>query len=570
MELSYDQAAVVARTERAVVCLASPGSGKTHTLTAVIADRIERGEVQPSEVLALTFTRLAAAQLRTRLRRVLGDRSRAVTIGTFHGVAYEVIRQNWKAMGFASPEIAVYDRSEQKALIKETIFTSRYSCSVTAVLREIDGLAENFFVNINHDDAPRDVAAVGAMYRRALIEHNALDYSLIPFVFMEGLRSGKIVTPWRDIFVDEAQDLDRAQHWAFERMRPTRIFFVGDIDQMVYGWRGASFAAFRTAMKSWQAAQTFLPVNYRSGARIVGAAQELIRHNVDRFDKGMRPADGAVEGEVRVRPEAELTEAVRALPEGSVAVLARTNDEVAAIATHLAAAGIECERSGRRDKVLERPDVKLALAYLIWPEWAHSPVLMARVLTAEGLSDLWVEQIRSVARRFGVPLYKQALLEVPPLAEFYREIEHDGLMERLVMIQQRMNRYGRRLLEDDRNDLTVLLTQFLRSTHVEQRGADRFAAWLSLRDAQDEVCEGAVRCQVLTIHAAKGLEFDHVVVGGLHDRLLPHKRCHGSPAEIEEERRLLYVAITRARQTLTLLVPPEQPSRFLAELLSTL
>jgi DNA helicase-2/ATP-dependent DNA helicase PcrA len=536
--------------EPALFCVAIPGSGKTHTLTHAIVQRIQSGELHPKQILAVTFTRLAAHEMRRRLGEMLPPhRLRGLTIGTFHSVCYEFIRRNSYLLGYASDQIMVYDREEQRRLLKETIKSSRYNPTQASVLGALDRMAQTGEMPFEME-LHRDVHRVVDLYLRALKEHNAVDYAVVPMLALR-LIEMDARTPWTDIFADEAQDLDSLQYRLFRLLQPERIFFVGDPDQLIYGWRGADVDLMRNQAREMKAEIKVLDVNYRSDNAILEAANRLIAHNEHRIPKEMKPAsEEQGQGVVTLIDEAQQLDYIRgaAVAEGTIAVLGRTNDIITQVSNDLHQLGVEHELIGRRQKVLERPDVKTILSYLCFADYPLSPTVLTR----------------AHAKTKGQTFYRTVLDLYGPLQDFFLTMDEEtSLLQKLSFAIAHYRNLKGSMSDLDEADLIRLASDFVRLERWTNRTPGNFVAWLSLRDGQDEVKSDA-HLQLMTIHAAKGLEFDTVFITGLHDRLLPHKRNQEGDG-LEEERRLMFVAMTRARHSLVLVKSTEWPSRFIAE-----
>jgi DNA helicase-2/ATP-dependent DNA helicase PcrA len=551
--LNEEQESVASSSAPATVCVACPGSGKTTTLTESIARRMEA--VDPSRIMAVTFTRLAAAQLRERLAGRCDGRR--LTIGTFHAIAYDMVRQCWRQLEYASETIFILDRHEARKLLKEVIFTSRYSCTQTAVTSAID----HFATRGEWPQMARDVEGAVDLYLRAMRERNSIDYPSVSVLAYKCLAAGWLQGQWTDIFVDEAQDLDRLQHRIFRLLAPMRMMMVGDSDQLIYGWRGAEVDLMRRAVQEWHAEVHLLERNYRSRPFIVEAASNLIGHNQVRIPKVMRSCVEADDGRVRVVGPEEALALLGEPFEGTTAVLSRTHDVIQEVSCELARRNVPHRLIGRREKLLEREDVKDALAVLAFPSYPESTATMQRVMKLLGKSDYAVESVATDAKLNGRTLYDVAVDRSPDLQEIYAE--DDGVItEQLAAIFSWLRKLNGGLLVQDEKDILAIVSDFVRHEPWARRDAGRLLAWINLRDGQDEVGDEPI--QLMTVHAAKGLEFDRVVVVGLHDRVFPHKRST-TPENLEEERRLMFVAVTRAKHELVLCQDLDYPSRFIRE-----
>lgn len=554
--LNSQQSDCVLCASNAVVVVAGPGSGKTKTLTTAVEQRLASG-VPASGILLLTFTRLAAAEMRTRLKESMGTVPR-ITIGTFHSVCYGIVCANWEKLGYSGPDIAIYDRTDQVELVDQMLEMSRLSASRTAVCKALGKLGQT-----GDSDATGDVKSLVDLYMLRLREHNAVDYNVVPYLARWVIGAGA-VTPWTDIFVDEAQDLDSLQQNILHLLRPKRLFVVGDSDQVLYSWRGADPASLSRIAEEWTARTFVLDLNYRSLPAILAPADRLIANNKHRVPKKLRPVlDG--DGEVAVRPDEDLIPVVSAAMDfagETTAVLARTNQELHICAEKLRTAGIKYVLVGRRERLLEREMVKRALAYLAWPEFPRSPTLMRRVLFSEGMQELSVAKAYMTAKTTGRSCFDVCTTEYPQIGAFFKEMEGGSIVEQMAHVFGRL-RTIHGFASGDQGDLARLMTEYVRAETFAKRSSGGFVSWLALRDEQDDV-ELDAPLQLMTIHACKGLEFDSVVVVGLHDRVLPHKANHVDPG-LSEERRLMFVAMTRARKRLFLMRPQDNPSRFLFE-----
>lgn len=562
MKLTDEQMACVTSEAKAILCLANPGAGKTRTLTHAIASRILSGEVHHNNVLAITFTRLAARELRERLHSLVPGR--CPMIGTFHGICYEIVRAHWRELGYRSEVILVHDQAEQRKTLRTVIERSRHTVTHTSVLDAMDEMART---GTRPDGLTRQVASVLDSYLASLRAENAVDYPIIPYLAYGILKEQGPRLPWRHVFVDEAQDLDDLQHRSVALLEPERVFFVGDPDQLIYGWRGARADLLEAMADQWKAERHVLEVNHRSGVKIIATAGALIAHNRQRVDKAMLPGPDAPEDVVEAIGEGEVAEAIAhsARAGMSCAIMGRTHAAIEAHLPNLRAEGLTINVVSAREKLLEREEVKNVLAILAWPDMPDTISIAERVLYASTtITPIGVAEMVARARRSGTTLYQQAIDMNPELRSFYAEIQEDSFMGRLgaSIAHARGGRAG--LNAVDERALATVVAEFVRTETLERRTPSRLIAWLNMRDAQVGVVEADI--QVLTIHASKGLEFDAVAVVGLEERLLPHKRAMGDEVQMEEERRLMFVAATRARKRLILAVPGAHPSRFLAEM----
>lgn len=556
-DLSPAQRACVFDTSQKVLCVAGPGSGKTRTLIAAIAHRLDEGAI-PSDILAITFTRLAAAEMRERLSDLCGRVADSMTICTVHALCYELVCRGAKLLGFPNENVALYDDKDRDLMLEDVTRGLRDRISIAALRRAIDHEASTGL-------APTDRVLQTAMatYLARLARHPAVDYATAIILARRLIDMG-VARIWAHVFVDEAQDLDPTQVAVIRAISPERLFMVGDIDQTIYGWRGASPATIVDLPKALGMSIHRLEVNHRSSQAVVQAAGSLIKHNATRLEKENLAAPGADPGAVFVRDERCLPDELDTLtlfPECTIAVLARTHADLARVSQLLAAhtPPIPHDVVGRRDKLLERDDVKEVLALMAFPEWPNSPMICDRALRADNVGQIDRQRIVTQAAREGETLYEASLSIMRGLRDFYDEITTFSIMERLAVSNARLVASGRGLQPEEYRLLAGIVSAYTRQESVKKQTTGRLAAWLSMRDGADQTF---VRSQVslMTIHAAKGLEFDHVFLAGASALVFPSIRAK-TPEQQEEERRLAFVAITRARKTFTFLpdTPPVTP-----------
>jgi DNA helicase-2/ATP-dependent DNA helicase PcrA len=562
MDLSPEQLACVEYRGPALMVVAAPGSGKTRMLTEAIRQRVTTGEVHGSQMLAVTFTRMAAQEMRERLNGL------PVTVGTFHSICYDLICARWREFGgndcwhipFTSGDIAIFDRGAQRKLVKDVLQRSQRGRRVS----------QGQFIAALDARARGDTVQSGAMsrliarYEFALSESNAVDYSTIPILGLRLVEHGH-APKWTDVFVDEAQDLDPLQHRFFDALKAERILYVGDPDQLIYGWRNASVGLMELRMRTRSVERRVLELNYRSATPIVKAADHLIAHNSERLRTDpMRhlERDGVV---VEIQ-EQDFIEFIRAMKDERIGVLSRTHHILAGASYALHQAEIDHTLVGKRERVLDDSGVKLVIAYLVARDLPENTQMAEAVLLAEGYTTIEVEKMRADAAVSGEPLIEVALRRSDELFALYTEMDGESLLMRLTTVLLRVaERHPDAVSPAHGTALHELVSQFTRwERRSAMRTGGRFLAWLNLRDGQDEIDMDS-RIQLMTMHAAKGLEFPTVFIVGLRADQMPHYRSQ-KEGTIEEERRLMYVAMTRAENQLVLVVPSDNESPFLSEL----
>lgn len=679
-DLTEPQREAVTHGDGPLLVLASAGSGKTRVITRRIAYLVRAG-VPPRGILALTFTNMAATEMRTRVEALLGPMgdddapgaraTRGLTITTFHSLGARLLRRHADALPGFSGRFTIYDAADQAALMKRVLGELQLSASnwpPRSLLASISH-AKNALVDAEQyaaratDFVARTTARVYAAYQRALRAADALDFDDLLVLTASLLRDNEQVrgacrARWRHLLIDEYQDTNRAQ---FEIARllagdadgaGPNICVVGDPDQAIYGWRGADIANILDFEEHYPAARVIaLGENFRSTAPILATADALIRRNARRRHKPLftsRPG-GDKTRVVLCRDEqheaALVVDWFRSLHGGGVpwrdmAVFYRTNALSRVIEDALRQAGVPY-LIARGTAFYEREEVRDALAYLRVVANPADDVSLERVANtpSRGISDATMARLGAFARASGVSRVDamRRASEVPGLppraaaavARFVALIDSwsDGgvlpgtgsnaslpdLVSRVIresglerMYDERARASGSDADAERLDNLAELVSsasQFELEYDPESdpaseargpagaggRGAPQgvgpeprlamLRAYLEsialVADADTlDPAQGAV--SLMTLHAAKGLEFPAVAIIGLEDGTLPHARANESEADLEEERRLMFVGITRAMRSLTItsaavrtirgLVERTIPSRFLDEL----
>jgi DNA helicase-2/ATP-dependent DNA helicase PcrA len=612
--LNPAQLAAVEHSGGPLLVIAGAGSGKTRVLTARVSRLLARG-VPPEGVLAFTFTNRAAREMRERLAAELGGLAERLWIGTFHATALRILRREARTLGLA-PGFTVYDRDDQEGVIRELVRAAGLPDTVyrTGVVLGRISDAKNALVGPARAEADarsefdRMLATLYGRYQQALRRAGALDFDDLigeaVRLWQEHPAAGaRWSERFRHVLVDEYQDTNHAQFRLVQALGAAHgdVFVVGDDDQSIYGWRGADLANVLDFERAFPGAVTVrLEQNYRSTRNILDAANAVIANNVARKGKTLwseREA-GARLGFALLPDEQFEARRVRQWLErqrgrgrrlADCAVLYRTNAQSRALETELRQAGVPYEIVGGVS-FFQRREVKDVLAYLrlvanprdtaaffrIWNTprrglgAAVEQQLRARLERAdaepvEALRALVAERALRGAARAGaarlVALHDglRARLDLPLPELFAHLLEASGYLEHLDASGETDLAERRANVEE----LGVSAAAFAaraaarEADDTAEPGADErgtLLAWLSecslLTDA--DRLSGGDRVLLLTVHNAKGLEFDAVAVAGLEEGLLPHASSLERAEQLEEERRLFYVALTRARDEVLL------------------
>jgi DNA helicase-2/ATP-dependent DNA helicase PcrA len=598
--LNPQQRAAVEHPGGALLVIAGAGSGKTRVLTARVAALLAAG-VPPRAVLAFTFTNRAAREMRGRIAAAAGEAARELWVGTFHATGVRLLRREAAAAGVPR-DFAIYDREDQEGVLRglvRRLELSEEAYRVGAVLGRISD-AKNALVppaefeRVAASPYERRLAELYALYERELAANGALDFDDLIGRTVLLLRDRPDVAErygrrFEHVLVDEYQDTNHAQFRLVRALSAVHgnVFVVGDDDQSIYGWRGADLSNVLDFERAFPGAAVLrLEQNYRSTGNILAAANAVIAHNRARKGKTLwceREA-GARLRFALAADEADEARRVRRLLEERVrrgrtlreaAVLYRTNAQSRALETELRRSGIAYEIVGGVS-FYQRREVKDLLAYLrlavnpadavaFWRVW-NTPrrglgaAVRARVaaLAAErGLPP--PEALRALAREGGLAgaaaRGAAALLGVLDELAARRGEPVDVLVMRLLEgtgYLRHLEGLGEEDLADRRANVEELVATA--GSFAAERGGDLsdYLAETALLADADRVSEDADRVLLLTAHNAKGLEFDTVVVAGLEEGLFPHASSLDDDRELEEERRLFYVAITRARDEVLL------------------
>ncbi|MGH3930907.1 MAG: DNA helicase PcrA [Pseudonocardiaceae bacterium] len=624
--LNPQQRAAVDHVGSPLLIVAGAGSGKTRVLAHRIAYLLAERGVQPGQVLAITFTNKAAAEMAQRVAALVGRRAAAMWVSTFHSMCVRILRREAKQVGLTS-SFSIYDADDTRRLVALVardldLDPRRYPARTLAT--QLSNLKNDLIDPVAAavaaaDDLQRRVAEVYAGYQRRLASTNALDFDDLILRTVELLAGFPDVAEhyrrrFRHVLVDEYQDTNHAQYVLVrelvapvEGQPPAELCVVGDADQSIYAFRGATIRNIEEFERDYPAARTILlEQNYRSTQTILSAANAVIARNPGRRDKRLWSAAGDGEPIVGYVADNEHDEAAFVAAEidqlvddgaarfGDVAVFYRTNNSSRVFEEVFIRLGLPYKVVGGV-RFYERREVRDALAYLRVLDNPEDTVSLRRILNPprRGIGDRAQDVVSEHAERerisFAAALRAAAAgQEIPLLSPRSRNaitafmVLMDELREKLTagaevaeILEAVLERTGYRELLDASEDpqdasrldnLTELVTvarEFAETppmVPVQDGGVEpgSLAAFLErvslVADADqipdDDGSTGVVT--LMTLHTAKGLEFPVVFLTGWEDGQFPHLRALGDPAELAEERRLAYVGMTRARQRLYL------------------
>jgi DNA helicase-2/ATP-dependent DNA helicase PcrA len=625
--LNEEQRAAVTATQGATLVLAGAGSGKTRVLVHRVAWAINALGASPHNILAVTFTNKAAAEMRHRIEALLGVPGGAMWVGTFHGIAHRLLRLHHALAGLP-PGFQILDSEDQQRLIKKIIRGQELD-ETRYVPRDVQ-----YHINKLKDEGIRPgqakpgndpmqqmLAKLYADYEAACRRSGVVDFAELLLRAYELLRDNtSLMAHYRarftHVLVDEFQDTNAIQYaWTRLIAGPEGSpFVVGDDDQSIYRWRGARVENLRQFTRDYPGAQLFrLEQNYRSTGNILGAANALISHNTGRLGKNLWTSGGKGES-IRLyaafneRDEADFV--VQRVTEWSrqggarrdVAVLYRSNAQSRAFEEAFLTARIPYRVYGGL-RFYERAEIKDALSYLRLIANRDDDPSFERVvnLPTRGIGAKSLEGLRAAARTGGTSMWRAAAAMSPPspaITGFLALIERleqdtkdlplheqiDHVIQNTGLIEHfRKDKQDRGEARIENLEELVSAASVFNADAISPGGEDEklpplaaFLAHAALESGEGQADEWEDCVQMMTLHTAKGLEFPVVFLSGLEDGLFPHQRSIDDLDGLEEERRLCYVGITRAMQQLYVTYAEQRrlhgmdsfgtPSRFIAEL----
>ncbi len=634
--LNPQQREAVCHKDGPLLILAGAGSGKTRVITHRVARLMAVERVPAASILAVTFTNKAAREMQERVARLAGGQGagEGPWISTFHSFAVRLLRRYGASLADLRPgfttRFSIYDEDDQLAMVKaayrrlgldEEFMTYRAALSRISAAKNRKQTPEDLHREAADPKSSR-LAVVYEQYEANLRGANALDFDDLLLEAVRLLAHDQGVREMANqrfayLMIDEYQDTNRAQYELMRLLTAKRrnVCVVGDEDQSIYGWRGADIRNILDFERDYPDVRVIrLEQNYRSTRPILDAAGALVAHNTERRGKKLWTEEpgglpvGLYEAADGEQEAVFVAQTIRSLlgqdPAARVAVLYRTNAQSRQLEEALRRLGVDYRVVGGFS-FYQRAEIRDVLAYLKLLVAPLDPVYLLRIINtpARGIGRTTVEQLQQYANKQGAALWTalERMLEHGLLApraqaaldQFRRLIEElraaasrEPLAAILRMI---LDRTGyRRMLENDPSPAAAARLENLdellnAAAEAQERGEDvaaflDHAALVSDADAVDE----RASVSLLTLHNAKGLEFPVVFITGMEEGLCPHGRSAQDAASLEEERRLCYVGMTRARQRLILSwtrarrrfgagsCEPAEPSRFLAEIPSRL
>lgn len=607
--LNEEQREAVLYTEGPLLVLAGAGSGKTRVLTHRIAHIVEQG-TNPWNILAVTFTNKAAKEMRTRLNNLVPFSLNGIWINTFHSMCVRILRSEAQTLGFTK-NFSIYDTDDSKRLIKQIMQDLGLSTKSIpdSIVRSKISSAKNELLSPEQysmhasDFFDKKVAQIYEVYTKRLKRSNAMDFDdLLLYTYLLFKHHEEIAYAYGDrfhyILVDEYQDTNRAQYEITKILSQIHrnIMVVGDDDQSIYSWRGADIRNILDFERDWPDVKTIkLEENYRSSGTILDLANALIEHNTSRKAKRMFTSKGAGEHAALYLAADERDEGrwvaaeiehlhQKGISYNDIAVFYRTNAQSRILEDMFLRAGLPYTIVGGT-RFFERMEIRDVMAYLKLVSNTADDVSAMRIINTptRGIGKTTIERISLTANENNISFYDAIKLEAQnpdlrasarkALESFLYLIEEargykgalydvvDMIIERsglIAALENKKSEENQSRKENIAEFLSVVreyvetheLIEIEDSQEVRPPELTDFMEWLSLRTDLDTLdTYNSEMITFMTIHSAKGLEFDYVFVTGMEEGIFPHTNSI-QEHNIEEERRLAYVAITRARKRL--------------------
>ena len=629
--LNASQRDAVGASSGNLLILAGAGSGKTRVLVHRIAWYIATGEASPQSILAVTFTNKAAAEMRSRIENLLGQSIRGMWVGTFHGLCHRLLRAHWQDANL-SENFQILDSEDQYRTIRRTIRAmmldeSQYppkEAQWYINAQKDKGLRpEN--INDEGDATTAQMIQIYKIYQQTCERSGAVDFAELLLRTYELFNEKESIREYyqqrfNHILVDEFQDTNELQYKWLRLLvgNDNTLFAVGDDDQSIYSWRGArveNMKAFERDFKNTKLLK--LEQNYRSTTTILNAANKLIGNNSARLGKNLW-TDGE-EGEpigiymaYNETDEARyVVDQIKKAPEQGIvfsdhAILYRVSAQSRVLEEALLRSKIPYRVYGGV-RFYERMEIKNALAYVRIATFQDDDVSFERIINTptRGIGNKTVEELRAIAKNDNCSLWKAAfhIIEhkllsaraINSLEEFIRLIKKmsltaseltldeqvDGIIKLSGLINHFKKEKGEKGLARIENleELVKAASEFEVGDDEELKEMNAMQAFLAhaaLESGETQADDKSNCVHLMTLHSAKGLEFPSIYLVGMEEGLFPHQRSSNDLKQLEEERRLCYVGITRAKKTLTLTYTQyrrlhgsdyyPQPSRFINEI----
>ncbi len=614
-----------------LLVLAGAGSGKTRVLVHRIAWHIATGEANPQGILAVTFTNKAASEMRSRIETLLGQSIHGMWVGTFHGLCHRLLRAHWQDANLPE-DFQILDSEDQYRTVRRIIRAmmldeSQYPPKEAQwyINAQKDKGLRPEKINDDGDLTTAQMIKIYKIYQQTCESSGAVDFGELLLRTYELLHKNKLVREiyqnrFKHILVDEFQDTNELQYKWLKLLigENNTLFAVGDDDQSIYSWRGARVENMKAFQKDFKETKLLkLEQNYRSTTTILNAANKLIGNNSKRLGKNLW-TDGEEGERIGIyMAYNELDEAryvvnqiQKCSEEGGSfeenAILYRVSAQSRVLEEALLSSKIPYRVYGGV-RFYERMEIKDALAYVRIATFHDDDISFERIINTptRGIGSRTIEELRIVAKKDNCSLWAAAhhIIEhkllspraVNALEEFIRLVQRmsltksqpalDDQVDSIIKLSGLINHFKKEKGEkglariENLEELVKASSEFELDDNEELKEMSAMQAFLAhaaLESAETQAGDKSNCVHLMTLHSAKGLEFPSIFLVGMEEGLFPHQRSSGDLKQLEEERRLCYVGITRARKLLTLTYTQyrrlhgsdyyPQPSRFIDEI----
>ncbi len=636
--LNKEQKEAVQTVKGPLLILAGAGSGKTKVLTTRIAYLVRQG-VRPKDILAVTFTNKAAKEMKERLGNILGENTvKYMWVGTFHGICGRILRENIDNYNFQSGKkldknFSIYDETDSTAVIKQAVKKLNLDDKVYApkLVKTIISNAKNkmqdayTYATFARDFKSQKIASIYEEYENTLNNNNAIDFDDMLMLTVKLLEQNAQVREYyfnrfKHILVDEYQDTNLAQYRLVKMLYTNNqtevpeersLCVVGDVDQSIYSWRGADYTIILNFQKDFKNTKVIkLEQNYRSTANILNVANAIIENNTERVDKVLYSNKGEGEKIDYYEAQDEADEAnfiVSRIKQDAggdynrFAILYRTNSQSRALEEACMAAAVPYRIYGGL-KFYDRKEIKDIIAYLKLIYNTDDSQSFRRIVNVpkRAIGETTVKNLQDYANKFDISLFEAGerideneeiptrtrtkIKEFAELIKKFKEVQKDYTLQEFVTLVIEKTGYLAELQsqntpesEADIENLQELVNvagEFVPEDSENILG--EFLQQVALVSDTDNLDNISNNVTLMTLHSAKGLEFPIVFLAGCDEGVFPHQRTFNIPSEMEEERRLMYVGVTRAEEKLYLTSAKRRqmwgeykyynPSRFIEEI----
>lgn len=613
--LNNKQQEAVLKTEGPLLVLAGAGSGKTKVLTTRIAYLIEEKHIDPYNILAITFTNKAAKEMKDRTYNLIGEQASSLQISTFHSFGLKIVRENCELLGY-DHNFVIMDSDDSLTVVKKILKDINKDPKIynpNAIRNKISSCKNELMSPESYEkfvasDYEKVILEVYQKYVKKLKNNNSIDFDdllMLPIkLFKENpLVLEKYQNRFKYILIDEYQDTNEAQYILTKMIsaKYKNICVVGDIDQAIYGWRGANYKNILNFEKDYKDCSTILlEENYRSTKTILDAANDVIKNNKNRKDKKLWSNNGdgekieyfrafneRDEGQYAIRKIKELHN--RGVNYQDIAILYRTNAQSRTLEEEMLKENLPYRVVGSF-YFYSRKEIKDLIAYLRLIHNSKDNISLLRVINTpkRGIGLKTIENLTKKADLENKSIYEVIdsgkELQFKELIENLKKVAEELTLTQLIDKVLDASGMKQELESEKSLEAEIRLENLeefksITKSFEEREGLislEDFLLEISLISDVEEYKDDANKINLMTIHSVKGLEFDYVFVVGLEEGIFPHMNSLMENSELEEERRLCYVAITRAKKKLYLvnarrrtLFGREQvnpPSRFIGEI----